>query len=653
MVAVLIASCCMPSFAFASPKPEPVDSAPVRVEGKLCHPRRLFVQVSPSAREEELARTGARVIRKLDPIGFWIVETPPNRLLSTRAKLRSVSGVARVDLDIAHRPAYDPNDPLWPDQWHMRAINAHTAWDLSFGGPVVVAVIDTGVNVNHPDLAANVWWNTDEVPGNQVDDDLNGYVDDVNGYDFAYNDANPDDIYGHGTPCAGIVAAVQDNAMGCTGVAPKAKIMALKTSIDSGYLYDSANVPAYLYAADNGARVLSMSYFSDDVTPAGQAGINYCWSKGVIPVAAAGNSNSVIPYYPAAYDNCVAVAALNGSLNKAGFSNFGSWVDIAAPGVSLTTLTNGGGYTGGFGGTSGACPHVAGAVALLMGAAPNAPNAEVRAALEDTATLVNQPPYGEFSNYGIVNLQAAMQAILGSPAPPKAAVVRHMSPVGADTAPPTGDLRELRLARIYGRGFQEPRVVEAWIGSQPLFVRKQTRDWFEFYLPPLRGTFTVKVDGQTVSSFALPAEPGLTFSASEASTQDATLVGGFLEMLNPDGQEMTCTRNGDGHTYAQITFRRVRTSGTLKLILQRRYTGTTSGTENVYVYDWASASYPYGSWTLLSSMNVPTTSTRSEWTIPNPGRHVDDEGWMYVVIDASGFNGGAVLRVDQASVVRG
>lgn len=651
MIATLIALLLTPA-SWGAQDRAAADLLPIHVEGKLCHPRRLLIQVDANLRDQALEATGVRVLRKLPAIGYWIVQTPPNRLLSTRSKLRQVPGVLRVDLDIAHLPAYDPNDPLWPDQWHIRAINAHTAWDLSFGGPVVVAVIDTGVEVTHPDLAANIWWNPGEVPGNQVDDDGNGYVDDVNGYDFAYNDPNPDDVYGHGTACAGIVAAVQDNAKGCTGVAPRAKIMALKTSIDSGYLYDSANVPAYLYAADNGARVLSMSYFSDDVTPAGRAGINYCWSKGVIPVAAAGNSSSVIPYYPAAYDNCVAVAALNSSLNKAGFSNFGSWVDLAAPGVSLTTTSKGGGYTGGFGGTSGACPHVAGAVALLMGAAPSATNAEVRAALEDTATLVSQPPFGEFSNYGIVNLQAAMQAILGSPAPPKAPTVRNMSPVGADTAPPTGPTRELTLARIYGRGFQEPRIVEAWIGSQPLFVRKQARDWFEVYLPPLRGTFTVKVDGQTVSSFALTSETGLTFAASEASTQDATLQGGFMEMLNPDGQEMTCSRNGDGHTYAQIIFRRVRTAGNLKLVLKRRYTGTTSGTENVYVYDWASESYPYGSWTQLSSMSVPTTSTRSEWTIPNPSRHVDDEGWMYVVIDASGFSGNAVLRVDQANVLR-
>src|SRR6185295_7407802 len=166
---------------------------------------------------------------------------------------------------------------------------ADVAWDTLKGAPTVrVAVMDTGLDYTHPDLAANVWTNPGEIPSNGIDDDSNGYIDDVHGYDFAYNDSDPNDNFGHGTSCAGLVAARQDNGIGVTGVAPLCQLVGVKAALDSGYFYDSANVPALLYCADMGFQVISMSFYSDGVTPAEGDAINYCWNHGVLPVAAAG-----------------------------------------------------------------------------------------------------------------------------------------------------------------------------------------------------------------------------------------------------------------------------------------------------------------------------------------------------------------------------
>jgi len=293
-----------------------------------------------------------------------------------------------------------PNDPRYdsPGLWALDKINASEAWDVSTGSPdVIVAVIDSGIDYNHRDLVNNMWTNEVELNGTTgVDDDENGYIDDIYGYDFENDDSNPIDDNGHGTHCAGTIAAIGNNGLDITGVCWNAKIMAIKIlgAEGSGTGGLSDVISAFYYAVENGADVTSNSWGGSDAYPQTvQDAINYAYSQGVIMVAAAGNDNTSSPYYPAVFDHMIAVAATNENDQKASFSNYGDWVDIAAPGVDILSLRADGtslgtpydSYTTTAEGTSMACPHVAGACALLLSVDPNLTCDEVYNILIDTA----------------------------------------------------------------------------------------------------------------------------------------------------------------------------------------------------------------------------------------------------------------------------
>lgn len=620
-------------------------SEPIVVDGQLCHPRNLMLKYESPEVLGGLGKLG-RVIRVFPQIGYAVLESKPNSLRATRYRLRSWPGIERVNLDRAAQPAYEPNDDLWPLQWHMKAIRTDFAWDITKGNPsVVVAVIDTGVNVAHPDLASNIWVNPGEVPGNGLDDDHNGYVDDVNGYDFAYGDSNPDDVNGHGTACSGIVAAIQDNTIGVSGAAPSSKVMALKAALDNGFFYDSANVPAYLYAADNGAKVLSMSFFSDRVSPAERAAIDYCWNNGVVPIASAGNSASVYPYYPAAYENVIAVAAVGSNLNKASFSNYGSWVDVSAPGTGVITTTRSGSYTNSFAGTSAACPHVAGVAALCFAMNLNATSQTVRAAIEDTATLQTQPPFGEFSNYGLVNAEAAVQRMVGGPDSAHPPVVRYVTEYLQNLS----RTHDRALARIYGRGFGAPNTVEILSDGVPIGYVARSRDWvdFEAWKTPLN--VQVRVNGNVIANLTYANTSTISNLIADASTQSATLSGSFWEALNVDDQYIRCTRRSDGSILVQATFRKVTPRESIRIALRRRYLGATGGTETVQLYDWSSGSYPYGNFVGIGSGACPTTYATANYVVNDAYRFVDPEGTVYLrIVTSTDLPSGTELNLDHA-----
>lgn len=621
--------------------------APITVDGTLCNPHRLMVKVADARGEQSVRSLNATVLRRLPQIGYLVVQAPEFNLQQTRRGLREMPGIEDVELDRVARIAYDPNDPLYPNQWGLQAMRVNYAWDMSLGtSDVTVAVCDTGVNRFHEDLVNKMWVNTREIPGNGIDDDQNGYVDDVNGYDFVNGDADPSDDNGHGTLCSGVVGAEQGNLLGMSGVAPHAKIMAVKVGNSSGYFYDSDTVPGYLYAADNGAKVFSCSFFSDRVSSAERDAIDYATGKGVLVVVAAGNSNSVIPYYPANHTNSLAVAAVDSSLLKASFSNFGTGIDVAAPGVSILGTSAGGGY-GYYSGTSLACPNVAGLAALLWSANPAATRAQVLAAIEDTATPTIQAPFGEYTNYGMVNAEAAMNAILYGAAPRRSAVVRYLTPFGT---PPKGATKQ--KAYVGGRGFQKPATVEIRIAGNRINPSDQQRDSFQFNLIASSSPIQIYENGALVATLNQPPSTGnYQYPMTEASTQGATLTGGFYEALNVDGSTVDCGQRGDGTMRMESVFRRVSLTGAANVRITRQYTGVTTGTETIYLYDWSSASYPYGNWVAISSGPVPLWMTSSTISVPSFERFIDVEGSVYglVLSSADGYPTG-VLHVDQLSI---
>jgi subtilisin family serine protease len=332
-----------------------------------------------------------------------------------------------------------PNDVNLSKQWHLHNtgqvilgnisgtpdadIDAPEAWEIETGDPdVVIAIIDTGIDYTHQDLAANIWNNADEIPGNGIDDDHNGYIDDVIGWDVSLNNSDPKDEFGHGTMCAGVAAAVTNNNIGIAGICWNCKIMPVKTNFTIFTMMTATQ--GIKYAADNGADICSMS-FGIPATMTLQNTIDYAYDKGVFLCAAAGNSNSWLKSYPAAYEHVVAVAATNQYDERCtredwgfGGSEFGDWVDIAAPGsliystmptyhVLMNDMVNH--YTGQnysqdydwFSGTSSASPAVAGVAALLLSKDPSLTPDEVKAFL-----CKNVDPYNSKKYIGTGRLNA-------------------------------------------------------------------------------------------------------------------------------------------------------------------------------------------------------------------------------------------------------
>lgn len=337
-----------------------------------------------------------------------IMTVEPGLSTPVTSGFSSIYGYGLVNAAAAVAAAID--EPTFPDQpnlggnlWGLDRVNAPEAWSQGYTGEgTVVAVLDTGVDWLHPDLSANIWVNQAEVPGNGIDDDNNGFVDDVRGWDFVNNDNTPDDADGHGTHVSGTIAGL-NNGFGITGVAYDAAIMPVRVIGDwaeqDEYEYLRAIADGIYYAVDNGAHVINMSlgydpsWFPGGVLPPEatevEAALQYASQQGTVVIMAAGNNYSSLPGYPAihALDWGMAIGAVDEFNQMADFSNYAGSTPldyVVAPGVDVySTLPNG--NFGVLSGTSMAAPHVAGVAALVMQANPNLTAAEVENILVSTA----------------------------------------------------------------------------------------------------------------------------------------------------------------------------------------------------------------------------------------------------------------------------
>jgi len=279
---------------------------------------------------------------------------------------------------------WTPNDTYYQShQYGPQTTYTNYAWDIARGSSSQeIAVIDTGVDYRHPDLDGKV----------------------IKGYDFVDRDYDPMDLNDHGTHVAGIAAAETNNATGIAGMAPNTRILAVRALDRNGSGTLSNIADAIVYSADSGAEVINLSLGCDCHSTTLENAVNYAWNKGSVVVAAAGNSGVSTTFEPASYPNVIAVGAVDRYDRLASFSNYGTWVDVVAPGVDIASTVTGNRYAY-MSGTSMAAPHVAGLAALLAGQGRN--NVQIRQAIEQTADRISGS--GTYFSYGRINSYNAVR----------------------------------------------------------------------------------------------------------------------------------------------------------------------------------------------------------------------------------------------------
>ncbi len=330
-----------------------------------------------------------------------------------------------------------PNDPLASRQYSLKNIHAYQAWDIEKGKrEVIVAVIDTGIDYEHPDLQPNIWINSgedlngngrvDPSDFNGADDDGNGFIDDIQGWDFTDapnypdggdyrdRDADPMDEMGHGTAVAGIIAAVMDNEIGIAGVAPGCRVMNLRSFTGSGLGEEDDAASAILYAIANGARVINMSWGDVFISRVLDDVIKYAASKNVVLVASSGNAATDRIHYPSAFDHVISVGATNENDAIASFSNFGPTLDLVAPGSGILSTIREAKYDSSLNGTSFAAPFVSAAAALVISRDQSLPAETVRGILLSSADDLGSPGWDYYYGAGRLNIERALGRVAGA-----------------------------------------------------------------------------------------------------------------------------------------------------------------------------------------------------------------------------------------------
>ena len=375
---------------------------------------RILVMPRAGLPEKELAKIlgehGGKG-RKIGQSDLYIVDLPGNaseKAVAARLAHHPAFKFAEIDQEV--EPALIPNDPYYGSAWHLPKIGAPSAWDNSLGSGVIIAILDSGVDSTHPDLA------TELVPG----------------WNFYENNSNTSDVYGHGTKVAGAAAAAGNNALGVASVAARAKIMPIRVSGSNGYATWSAISQGLIYAADRGVRVANASFLGLTDSSSTRSAAQYMKNKGGLVVVSGGNTGVQQNY--AATTSMIPVSATDGNDARTSWSSYGNYIALAAPGAGIWSTTKGGGY-GAVSGTSFSSPVTAGVVALMMAAKPTLSNTQIESLLYSTAVDLGTPGRDPYYGYGRVNAARAVQAAAGTAlaADTQAPGVSITSPAGGST----------------------------------------------------------------------------------------------------------------------------------------------------------------------------------------------------------------------------
>ncbi|WP_426318006.1 S8 family serine peptidase [Pseudoduganella sp. R-43] len=359
-----------------------------------------------------LKSSGAGKARKLGQSNIHVIDVAHGTEKAIAAKLKNNPHFKFAELDQRVPVSATANDPYLGSEWHINKIGASTAWDNTQGSGVTIAILDSGMDSAHPDLAGNA----------------------VAGYNAYDNNTNTADVCGHGTKAAGSAAATINNTTGVAGVAGQARIMPVRIAYNNSgtcYAYFSTMASGVTWAADHGARVVNISYANVPTSSAVQSAANYLKGKGGLLFVSAGNYNRDEGFTPT--DTMIPVSATDSADNRASFSSYGAFVALSAPGAGIYTTVQGGGY-GAVNGTSFASPVAAGVAALVMAANPSLSADQVKSILFTTAVDLGTAGRDIYFGYGRVNAAAAVAAAKAAPAPDTTApTVAIANPVGGST----------------------------------------------------------------------------------------------------------------------------------------------------------------------------------------------------------------------------
>jgi subtilisin family serine protease len=423
------------------------DASPSQAQELAFVPGEILVQfrasVGLSAAEGVLQRQGLQVLEVSRYSGVMRVAVPPGREVELTNTLSAQPEIALAELNMIVSEAGPPNDSNFIFQWSLHNtgqiggtsdadIDAPEAWNLQTGSRnVIIAIIDTGVKLTHEDLQAKIWLNSDEIGGNGLDDDSNGFIDDVRGWDFCNSpmdsslvrctsprDNNPDDEDGHGTHVSGIAAAIGNNGRGIAGVSWGATVMPVKSLDAFGRGTTSTVAEGIYYAVANGADIINLSIEAAGTQfPCPNFGtvrlaMQQALSRGILVVVSSGNQNAPAVACPAALNEAFAVGATNYYDLRWEGSNYGPELDIVAPGDTIYSTSKTGQYEY-LTGTSMAAPHVSGLAALLLSAKPGLSLADLRYIIQVSAEDLGSPGYDLEYSSGRINARYALEALLG------------------------------------------------------------------------------------------------------------------------------------------------------------------------------------------------------------------------------------------------
>jgi thermitase len=413
-----------------------------------------------------------------------------------------------------------PNDQNYYRQWGLKNngtfsqstaiagadIDMENAWNIEQGdSSTIVGIIDSGNKLDHPEFSGRIWLNYDEIPNNGLDDDNNGYIDDIKGWDFANNDNNPTDDYGHGTNVAGIIGANANNTIGFAGVDWNCKLMILKGLDNNNSGFYSWWSSAIYYAVDNGAKVINMSLGGISNSTTLQAAVNYALNNNVVVVVSMMNANSNAPFYPAAFPGVIAVGSTNANDNRTNpffwsatsGSCYGSHISVVSPGNFIYGLdyqsnTNFNNY---WGGTSQAAPHVAGLAALLLAQDSTRTPTQIKSIIESTSEdQVGNPiedilGWDQYYGYGRINAFNALSLILKTNDITKQNVSVSLFPNPAHdsfTAVFPSSTRQIQIFNAFGQLLQEKNTAQ--LTSQKFQLKDNGIYYIQF-----------KMDGSTIT----------------------------------------------------------------------------------------------------------------------------------------------------------